>query len=46
MKRIIANKKITTVPISEIKKCGRFDAKHYISKEHERLCQVKKSKIN
>jgi hypothetical protein len=39
------DKNIAIVPISEMEKCGRLDAKHYVSKEHERLCRIKKTKI-
>jgi hypothetical protein len=38
------NKNIAIVPISEIKICGRLDAKHYISKEHEQLCKLNRLK--
>lgn len=43
-KIVYIGKNVAVVPISEIKKCGRFDAKHYISGEHERICKGRKSR--
>lgn len=45
MKKKIAHtsKDIVIVPSSEVNKCGRLDAKHYTSKEHERLCKSNKN---
>lgn len=35
------SKNMATVPFSEISKCGRLDAKHYTSGEHEKKCSKK-----
>lgn len=38
------SKNIAIVPFSEMSKCGRMDAKHFISGEHERKCSKKRLK--
>lgn len=37
-------KNMVIVPFSEIVKCGKLNAKHYISGEHERVCLKKRLK--